>query len=85
MDEQYQLSLFLVTNNSGTTAGAAQITTSNEWKFALYIHFRDPDRPIVHTVGGWVRATKQFGRRKQCVSSFPLTIYLALISAVLFR
>jgi hypothetical protein len=33
MDEQYQLSLFLVTNNCGTTAGAAQITTSNEWKF----------------------------------------------------
>jgi hypothetical protein len=38
MDEQHQLSLFFVTNNSsatssGTTAGAAQITTSNEWQF----------------------------------------------------
>jgi hypothetical protein len=38
MDEQHQLSLFLVANNTsatdgGTTAGAAQITTSNEWQF----------------------------------------------------
>jgi hypothetical protein len=39
MDEQHQLSLFLVTNisttatGSGTTAGAAQVTTSNEWQF----------------------------------------------------
>jgi hypothetical protein len=38
MDEQHQLSLFLVTNNatatnSSTTASAAQITTNNQWQF----------------------------------------------------
>jgi hypothetical protein len=37
MDEQHQLSLFLVTNNTAatdrsTTADSAQITTSNEWQ-----------------------------------------------------